>query len=135
MDLCLNKEGGSSEDRRQEIVDACRVLQEAEATSPMASRFLKSLMDILQKYQIQVLPATTVPDVRPLSANTGASGVPDPNLSDRDLVNPNQILPSTYDPLENANIDDLWQNFINLDQNCSPGSWDHLFSALDSRIV
>ncbi|KAB8269075.1 hypothetical protein BDV30DRAFT_230164 [Aspergillus minisclerotigenes] len=135
MDLCLNKEGGSSEDRRQEIVDACRVLQEAEATSPMASRFLKSLMDILQKYQIQVLPATTVPDVRPLSANTGASGVPDPNLSDRDLVNPSQILQSTYDPLENANIDDLWQNFINLDQNCSPGSWDHLFSALDSRIV
>ncbi|KAB8204827.1 hypothetical protein BDV34DRAFT_196715 [Aspergillus parasiticus] len=135
MDLCLNKEGGSSEDRRQEIVDACRVLQEAEATSPMASRFLKSLMDILQKYQIQVLPATTVPDVRPLSANNGASGVSDPDLSNRDLVNPSQILPSTYDPLENANIDDLWQNFINLDQNCSPGSWDHLFSALDSRIV
>ncbi|KAE8409643.1 hypothetical protein BDV37DRAFT_267813 [Aspergillus pseudonomiae] len=135
MDLCLNKEGGSGEDRRQEIVDACRVLQEAEATSPMASRFLKSLMDILQKYQIQVLPATTVPDVRPLSANTGVSGVPDPNLPDRDLVSPSQILPSAYDPLENASIDDVWQNFINLDQNCSPGSWDHLFSALDNRIV
>ncbi|KAE8134360.1 hypothetical protein BDV38DRAFT_273692 [Aspergillus pseudotamarii] len=135
MDLCLNKEEGSSEDRRQEIVDACRVLQEAEATSPMASRFLKSLMDILQKYQIQVLPATTVPDVRPLSVNTGAGGVPGPNLPDRDLVNPSQILPSAYDLLENANIDDVWQNFINLDQNCSPGSWDHLFSALDSRIV
>lgn len=125
MDLCLNKE----------IVDACRVLQEAEAASPMASRFLKSLMDILQRNQIQVLPATTVPDVRPLSANTGASGVPDPNLPDRDLVNPSQILPSAYDLLGNANIDDVWQNFFNLDQNCSPDSWGHLFSALDSRIV
>jgi hypothetical protein len=56
MDLCFNKIPGQEEARRAEVTDACKMLEDVKQQSPIAGKFLESLMDILRKYKIRLLP-------------------------------------------------------------------------------
>ena len=55
MKLCYNKNEGYENERRVEVMDACRMLKDGKDRSIMAKKFLQSLMDILRKNDIRLL--------------------------------------------------------------------------------
>lgn len=121
MDLCINTPL-VTDDQRQQVAEACRMLKTAEESSPVASHFLKSLTDVLHKYRVQLSHPSTVP-----SANTAYT----PEFASTNAGDPegNEV-PMPQEPLE---IDGLWRDFIDLD-NHNPTSWDNLFSDLDATF-
>lgn len=52
MDLCHNKSSSQQEERRAEVVDAFRILEEARHESETAARFLDGLMHVLRKHKV-----------------------------------------------------------------------------------
>ena len=50
VDVCFNWEDVLAEKRKQEVVDACRMLTRAQRTSPVARRGVNAMMEILRKY-------------------------------------------------------------------------------------
>jgi hypothetical protein len=51
MDLCQNKSSLQQKKQRGEIVDACRMLDEARHDSEPAAKFLDSLMHVMRKHK------------------------------------------------------------------------------------
>ncbi|KAA8649529.1 hypothetical protein EYZ11_004862 [Aspergillus tanneri] len=114
---------------REEVVAAYCVLQEAAETSLLASRFLKSLTAILQKYQVQL----SLAKVSQVPSSSGSPSFSE-NLKSNSAEDP-QPLPIGCESQEPTDIDGLWQKFINQDQVHSVASWDTLFSALDATVT
>ncbi|KAF7595223.1 hypothetical protein BBP40_006968 [Aspergillus hancockii] len=128
IDICINKDD-DNEGQRQEVMDACCVLKQAEATSPVAGRFLRSLTDMLQKYQIQVAPdLITRPDA---PGNISGSYTSDLCTSEmqESVLSPDNLDQGT------GNVDGMLQDFIDLGSSGVVTDWDDLFSALDARIL
>jgi hypothetical protein len=53
VDVCFNWEDVLAEKRKQEVIDACRMLTRAQRTSPVARRAIDAMMEILRKYWTQ----------------------------------------------------------------------------------
>ncbi|KAE8393437.1 hypothetical protein BDV23DRAFT_36435 [Aspergillus alliaceus] len=131
IDLCINKDE-DNEGRRQEVMEACYVLKQAEESSSIAGRFLKSLIDILHKYEIRVSP-----EITPRPAPTGSNSNADPtdictaapSTTDGNVLWPNSLEQGISD------IDGMWQSFIELGNSGDVTSWDDIFSALGTRTL
>jgi hypothetical protein len=132
MDLCFNKTEGLEDQRRTEVVEACRMLQEAEEASVMGYKFLKSLMDILIKYRIKL------PDSNETIASHGKNTNLDADLLSGDSSSAPGSEKMAY-ILESSNefnnLDELWQDFMNTELMQGPKDWDYLYSALDERVT
>ncbi|KAB8239309.1 Zn(II)2Cys6 transcription factor [Aspergillus alliaceus] len=131
IDLCINKDE-DNEGRRQEVMEACYVLKQAEESSSIAGRFLKSLIDILHKYQIRVSPEIT-PRPTPTGSNSNADPTDictaAPSTTDGNVLWPNSLEEGISD------IDGMWQSFIELGNSGDVTSWDDIFSALGTRTL
>ncbi|EEP76425.1 predicted protein [Uncinocarpus reesii 1704] len=145
MDLCVNKNDGMEQEsaRWAEVVEACRMLQEAEKKSPMATKFLEPLVDILKKYHTQLpfISSSSTAALLPLSA-APSYGISTTTGLDRPSVNPTpmQSIPSiqsdqihadavdTNGDLKEGDIfnpnsdifDEMWRSFIDMDQHIVP---------------
>ncbi|GAB7329347.1 hypothetical protein MBLNU13_g01141t1 [Cladosporium sp. NU13] len=53
VDVCFNWEDVLAEKRKEEVIDACRMLTRAQRTSPVARRAVDAMMDILRKHWTQ----------------------------------------------------------------------------------
>ncbi|RJE24526.1 hypothetical protein PHISCL_03113 [Aspergillus sclerotialis] len=133
MDLCFNKVNGDEEQRQEEVMRACRMLDELKRDSPMAAKFLGPLMEILQKYKVRLL------EQDPLSSTS----LPAQHGSFRPATaaNPHTYntidQPATLDTRTAATSDDwdfdqMMQNYIDLGQNANVPVWDDLFAEVDS---
>ncbi|KAF2109037.1 hypothetical protein BDV96DRAFT_605125 [Lophiotrema nucula] len=58
MDLCVNRSAPGHEQRRSEVAEAFRILEDAKNESEMTARFVDSLMHILRKHKM-VSPQST----------------------------------------------------------------------------
>ncbi|KAH3139990.1 hypothetical protein LV164_002328 [Aspergillus fumigatus] len=50
MDVCFNWDDLLADKRKQEVLDACRMLSEAQRTSSLVSQGIQAMMDVLQKH-------------------------------------------------------------------------------------
>ncbi|KAE8360074.1 hypothetical protein BDV27DRAFT_135130 [Aspergillus caelatus] len=130
MDLCINKDE-DNEGRRQEVMEACGVLKQAEETSPVAGQFLKSLINILHKYHIQVSPAVTPRPVPTGSCSHLSPATLYPTVPS--TIDGNDMWPSYLEGM--GNFDRMWQSFIDLGDSDVVTNWDDMFSALDARAL
>lgn len=86
VDVCFNWEDVLAEKRKEEVIDACRMLTRAQRTSPVARRAVDAMMDILRKHWTQerglkcpqaeqaclaASAGATVPTVHPACAVSG----------------------------------------------------------------
>jgi hypothetical protein len=53
VDVCFNWEDVLAEKRKEEVIDACRMLTRAQRTSPVARRAVDAMMEILRKHWTQ----------------------------------------------------------------------------------
>ncbi|OGM41095.1 hypothetical protein ABOM_010425 [Aspergillus bombycis] len=130
MDLCINTDD-DNEGRRQEVMEACGVLKEAEETSPVAGRFLKSLIDILHKYHIQVSPAVVPRPVPPGSYSHPSPASMYPTAPS--TIDGHAMWPTNLEGM--SDLDGMWQSFTDLGDSDVVTNWDDLFSALDARTL
>jgi len=120
VDVCFNWEDVLAEKRKEEVIDACRMLTRAQRTSPVARRAVDAMMDILRKHWIHerglkcpqaeqscfAPPATaTVPAVH---QEDGAANVPTiESLFHAPRPHANQHNSSAAAPLE-----DMWAQML-----------------------
>jgi hypothetical protein len=119
MDLCFNGDESGEDERRVEVKAALQMLEDdARDVSPLLSRSLSSLCEILQKYNVYL------PD---LAASTEPQGSSDP-LNDVHMQS-TQLDLDAHD----TSSDQFWQIATQSETNLDLDTWDNLFSALDSR--
>ncbi|PLB49897.1 hypothetical protein P170DRAFT_445337 [Aspergillus steynii IBT 23096] len=128
MDFCMNKDQQDHSERRQEVASACHDLQEASKTSRLASRFLASFRTILRKYQVEILPEVSS------QAVAGPEILPGSSISKLGFVDetPDTILGSAA---QDAEIEGLWESFIDPDHANTADTWDSVFSMLDAQLT
>jgi hypothetical protein len=115
VDVCFNWEDVLAEKRKEEVIDACRMLTRAQRTSPVARHAVDAMMRILRKHWVherglkcpqaeQACPTTSArPAVPALQQPDGFAGVPSPDSMH--YAPPSQTLqqpPSVEIPLEDA---------------------------------
>ena len=131
MDLCFNKVDGDEEQRQDEVMRACRMLDELKRDSPMAAKFLGPLMEILQKYKVRLqaqdpIPSTSLPaqqsSFRATAANTHTYSIATPATLDT----------RTAAPSDGWDFDQMMQNYIDMAQNANVPVWDDLFAEVGS---
>lgn len=87
IDVCFNWDEILAEKRKEEVLDACRMLSRAQQSSPVAREGINAMMDILRKHWnqekrvgLQPEPSSSAPDMQsfntePLMPSAGTQGV------------------------------------------------------------
>ncbi len=139
MDLCFNKVDGQDVQRKAEVMDACKMLEEASDQSAIAGQFLASLMDILKKHKIHLLS----PDPAKLLFSTGSA------ITRAEHASPSgeslfhepaggNTGPKPYQKQQlggESELDQIWQEYVELQPSSEVLDWEHLFTDLDSHVV
>ncbi|RMY33538.1 hypothetical protein D0866_05859 [Hortaea werneckii] len=130
MDLCVNRAAGNEEDRKLEVQDACRILENARERFGAANTFLESLMTVLRKHGVRLLRDSTASHPMPPTNNWTdvASNSLQPPMEDNGLQNSNDPF---SDPLR---FDNLWQSYFDMGSQIDPQSWNDIFNDLDMRL-
>ena len=143
MDLCFNKVEGQDEERRTEVLNACKVLERAREQSAMASRFLDSLLDILRKHKIR-LPINSAGLIEVSSEGAAAATAPatytpssmDTTSSYEMIQGDNAWKPGADKSLNDGpGFDDVWQNYAEQGENFDELDWEHLLSDINTHIA
>jgi hypothetical protein len=124
MDICFNKtsEAANEDIRRREVAEACQLLEEAKDRSPVAKRFLESLMNVLRKHQVKLGD----------SFQGGMEGL------DRQVVVAHALpdaVPEFY-PTGSAvtGFEEIWQSYIDYGPNLDVPAWYELYDDLQTSI-
>ena len=139
MDLCFNKSEGSDAARKAEVMEACKILEEAKAQSRMASEFLESLMDILRKHKVRLHnPPCDKPEkgVCQDAVPPGAQVHTDANAvveQEAQQFNPWPMQDNPQNHL--SDFGEIWKDYVEFGPNMEMPEWDTLFSDLDSRFT
>lgn len=130
MDLCFNRTDGDERQeaaRRAEVMEACRMLEKAKDRSPVAKRFLESLMDVMRKHKIRLFDTSAAEEAAPAPAAAACM----------QSVHPT-VLPD-FDPEMSAGQSDfeqIWQSYIeNGPNNMDVPEWTELFDDLQTQLT
>jgi hypothetical protein len=111
MDLCFNRDAADASVIKAEVREALRMFEDATYASPLLERFLGSLREVLGRYGVVL---------------------DDSALEVHEQMQTTQQELDTGMPMDTS-FDDFWQIAMQGEQNPDSLTWDHLFSALDSR--
>ncbi|KAK4552488.1 hypothetical protein LTR86_010332 [Recurvomyces mirabilis] len=126
MDLCVNKSVNDADDamRKEEIVSACKLVEDAKETSPVAASFSGSVDLILNKHNIQLRPEEHGGTGSPRVSKCAQGKVPAfgagffPPSLDRSVQV--QDTPD-YDLDMGIDFDAMWQSYLEFDSGLG---WD-----------
>jgi hypothetical protein len=129
MDLCFNRVEGQNEQRRREVMEICKKLEEYKENSPVAGSYLESLKNVLRKHNIHLKS----PSVDPLSTEQLPNN--EDVLSEDPIEGADQISQAAKEQSMDFDFDfdGDWQNCFDIRQNLDVTYWDQLFSELDSH--
>lgn len=141
LDLCFNEfpDDEAREAQRREVKDACKVLEGHDETgSPVASRLMVPLLDILRKHKISLQVPVQWPlrneDIRNTAdagaRNSGYAGIADPADAGEQQAGA-AGLEAFSGFAGSGNM--LWQDMLDLPNTFeTTPDWDQLFADIDS---
>ncbi|KAI3325840.1 fungal-specific transcription factor domain-containing protein [Xylariaceae sp. AK1471] len=133
MDLCFNKDEADNEERKGEVLAALQMLEGTRSISPLLSRSLDSVVQVLHKHQVYLSgEGPTSHNAHSIAQEVHEGGADDfdntqVNFLQRDVDDEEGIF--TIDP----SINEFWQSANHLEMDFNSAKWDTLFSNLDSR--
>lgn len=134
-DLCFNRGREDDEERKVEVIEALKILEEAKCRSSIVSTFVESLESVLRKHKVRLLnrPCVGYEDDR---LNTKEDPPP---LQSQTTEKPLEVVPEPWDSLEDpmsypSEMDSVWRDYVQLGPNLQMPEWDSLFSDLDSTF-
>ena len=151
MDLCFHKVEGQEQDeeRRAEVLSACKVLENAREQSAMASRFLDSLLDVLRKHKIR-LPITNSAGLKDFPGGGGGTSIV-VGAPVTYMPSSMEITVDSYDMVQQGNdayvfdvekpftggsgFGHVWQNYMEQGESFESLDWSNLLSDINSHIT
>ncbi|KEQ74807.1 hypothetical protein M436DRAFT_62249 [Aureobasidium namibiae CBS 147.97] len=137
LDLCFNKSTNEAEDqsRRAELKEACLMLHEAKTEMPAADRFLRPLMELLQKYKIQLQDSGPQNQYLTPAGSTPIAG-PDMTVLAQNTANfSGRVSGQDFTVVPDAELDSLWEDFINMVPDTDAPGWDDLLADFDQASL
>ncbi|CAI7641036.1 unnamed protein product [Penicillium palitans] len=148
IDVCFNWDDILAEKRKEEVLDACRMLSRAQQSSPIAREGIKAMMGILRKHwkhekrvssrDFQEPSASS--DSNSTTLNASQPDIPTPaSLEPKSVTFPSQIsnsqstlYPSDYALLSPLPLEDLWAEMLESSANVelSTPDWTDLLTEL-----
>ncbi|KAJ5954221.1 hypothetical protein N7501_008500 [Penicillium viridicatum] len=148
IDVCFNWDDILAEKRKEEVLDACRMLSRAQQSSPMAREGIKAMMGILRKHwkhekrvssrDLQEPSASS--NSNSTTLNASRPDIPTPaSLDPNTVAFPSQIskgqstvYPSDYALLSPLPLEDLWAEMLESGANVelSTPDWTDLLTEL-----
>ena len=135
MDLCFNRDEANAAEIKEEVKAALQMFEDARNASPLPSRFLSSLSDVLRKYNVHLMDplAFTTSDMADSPhdhlldafSNPSEHDQSEPSHFELDMQDPNLPLDTSFE--------EFWQIAMQGETNPDSITWDNLFSTLDSR--
>ena len=168
MDLCFNKtkdDDATEKARKTEVMDALRILESAEDRSPVARRFLQSLMAVMRKHKVRLIdpavslmscPGNTMSGGRTVpihvqnpipDAIITTSGMDDGRTySEATYTNQKRFDSQNYDDIYDSTLltdiqhqpsdfDEIWQSYIEHGPKFEVPEWDELFTDLQMQMT
>jgi hypothetical protein len=129
MDLCFNQTESDHDERKRELSVTLEKLEGARSISPLLSRSLDSLVEVLRKHQVRLSAANLADWTRPTSDHQSHGGNPLP-LGDFEM----DSLQNGVDMGEGS-INEFWEKVNQFDLEFDWATWDDLFSNLDARPI
>ncbi|KIX07653.1 uncharacterized protein Z518_02306 [Rhinocladiella mackenziei CBS 650.93] len=140
MDLCFNKTAGDDAERKAEVREACKILEDVKCQSRMAHEFLESLMDILRTHKVRLHNNPPPGDSTEEGILPDSTGMPQRGngLSTTPAGQERQSYDDSWPPPDNpqnylSDFDEIWKDYVEFGPNMDMPEWDNLFSDLDSR--
>ncbi|KAI2729287.1 transcriptional regulator family: Fungal Specific TF [Penicillium roqueforti] len=148
IDVCFNWDDILAEKRKEEVLDACRMLSRAQQYSPMAREGIKAMMEILRRHwkherrvssrDLQELSASSNPNLT--TANASQPDIPTPvSLGSKSITFPPEIpnVQSTMYPSQDAllsplPLEDIWTEMLESSANVELNApdWTDLLTEL-----
>ncbi|KAJ5500727.1 hypothetical protein N7453_009778 [Penicillium expansum] len=144
IDVCFNWDDILAEKRKEEVLDACRMLSRAQQSSPIAREGIKAMMGILRKHwkhekrvnsrDLQELSASS--NSNSATVNTPQPDIPTPaSLDPKNITLPNAqltVYPSEDTLLTPLPLEDLWAEMLDSSANVelSTPDWTDLLTEL-----
>ncbi|KAF7180069.1 hypothetical protein CNMCM7691_009235 [Aspergillus felis] len=149
MDVCFNWDDLLADKRKQEVLDACRMLSKAQRTSSLVSQGIQAMMDVLQKHWKSGKHSSTdgQPSNLPSSPALGATAVAEPAqmVSYQDSETPIDMKDSPADSsfliAQNENqerpLEDIWTEMLDSggDLNFATPDWTDLLTELTNATL
>ncbi|KAI8956676.1 hypothetical protein F5Y11DRAFT_365003 [Daldinia sp. FL1419] len=121
MDLCFNKQEANEAEIKRKLKEAFQKFDDSRHVSPLPSRFLDSLRDVLRKHEVHL----TTEDFS-LRLSFLHDTQPQPELG-MDMQDTDVGLGGYFD--------EFWQFANQSEMNLDSITWDNIFSALDTRPI
>lgn len=135
MDLCFNRHEADGTEIKAKVRAAFQKFDDDRHISPLPSRFLSSLRDVLQKHEVYL-------NHQPVSSSENAAGVASEiNAGGFSLLPDIQMQPELSLDMQTAeggldsSFDEFWQFASQSEMNPDSITWDNLFAALDTRPI
>ncbi|RHZ43388.1 transcription factor domain-containing protein, partial [Aspergillus thermomutatus] len=154
MDVCFNWDDLLADKRKQEVLDACRMLSKAQQSSSLVSQGIQAMMDVLQKHWKSGKHSSTdgQPSNLPSSPALGATAVAEPAQIAPGFSPPYQDSANTIDN-KDASVDpsflidhndsqerpleDIWTEMLDSggDLNFATPDWTDLLTELTNATL
>lgn len=136
MDVCFNWDDILAERRKEEVLDACRMLTKAQQSSSTVRDGINALMGVLQKHWKNGKPGTVsspfinpmaVEDPPPLTESNTAIDVKESSVD----------LPGSWIGEENGerHLEDIWTEMLDSSGNFGTPDWTGLLTELTNATV
>ncbi|GIK05300.1 hypothetical protein Aspvir_009405 [Aspergillus viridinutans] len=144
MDVCFNWDDLLADKRKQEVLDACRMLSKAQRASSLVSQGIQAMMGVLQKHWKTGKHST---DGQPSSPALGATAAAEPAqiVPYQESANPIDKKDSPADPsfLNDQNesqerpLEDIWTEMLDSggDLNFATPDWTDLLTDLTNATL
>ncbi|KAH8689888.1 hypothetical protein BGW36DRAFT_307264 [Talaromyces proteolyticus] len=116
MDLCFNWDDILADKRREEILDACRMLDRAQQRSSLVQEGINALMEVMQRYwrpsNEQQHPET---ESRSDSVSGVGVGARDEDVAVHSLESDTSVYPtnsSDFTSIDNRGLENMWSEFL-----------------------
>ena len=120
MDLCFNTPVGGigDKERKAEVREACRILEEAKGKSVVAKRFLAGLMGVLRRHGVSL----DDDDILPCGDGSGDKGSWGVEVQETETLEIHST--STQAMPDGADFEEIWQMYMD---NAESENWEELF--------
>ncbi|EAW12259.1 fungal specific transcription factor domain-containing protein [Aspergillus clavatus NRRL 1] len=149
MDVCFNWDDLLADKRKQEVLDACRMLSKAQQSSSMVTQAIKAMMDILQKHwktgkqlssDEQSIGLSSPPGLEDMtSANPAPPERPEESTESNGLKNHLENSPFDFgdDARPERHLEDVWTEMLDSggDLSFHTPDWTGLLAELTNATL
>ncbi|PWY96644.1 C6 zinc finger domain protein [Aspergillus sclerotioniger CBS 115572] len=136
LDVCFNWDDILAEKRKEEVLDACRMLSKAQESSSLVREGINGMMSVLQKHwKHSLVPRGENPSNSAIEAAPSLQGTSQAFLADSTAAlndDAPELPAATFDSIGGKQLEDIWSEMLNTgnDLTLEAADWTELLNEL-----